>query len=197
MHMNIDKEGWCQEAKRLVSPNQNERPLNQTIDLLVIHNISLPPGEFGGHCIVDLFLNRLDCNRHPFFEQLRSLKVSSHFLIDRDGALIQFVSTEKRAWHAGVSSYRGRTGCNDFSIGIEIEGTDYEPFMAAQYDTLVLLTEALCQRYPLQAVTGHQHIAPERKTDPGPFFNWARYQEKLEKTGGLISRTVPFEFWIT
>nr|WP_147617776.1 1,6-anhydro-N-acetylmuramyl-L-alanine amidase AmpD [Oxalobacter paraformigenes] len=195
--MNIDKEGWCQEAKRLVSPNQNERPLNQTIDLLVIHNISLPPGEFGGHCIVDLFLNRLDCNRHPFFEQLRSLKVSSHFLIDRDGALIQFVSTEKRAWHAGVSSYRGRTGCNDFSIGIEIEGTDYEPFMAAQYDTLVLLTEALCQRYPLQAVTGHQHIAPERKTDPGPFFNWARYQEKLEKTGGLISRTVPFEFWIT
>lgn len=195
--MNIDKKGWCQEAKRLVSPNQNDRPLSQTIDLLVIHNISLPPGEFGGHCIADLFLNRLDCNRHPFFEQLRSLKVSSHFLIGRDGALIQFVSTEKRAWHAGVSSYCGRTGCNDFSIGIEIEGTDYEPFIAAQYDTLVLLTEALCRRYPLEAVTGHQHIAPERKTDPGPFFNWAHYQEKLEKTGVLASRTVPFKFWIT
>lgn len=195
--MNIDKEGWCQEAKQLVSPNQDDRPLNQTIDLLVIHNISLPPGEFGGRCIADLFLNRLDCNRHPFFEQLRSLKVSSHFLIGRDGALIQFVSTEKRAWHAGVSSYRGRMGCNDFSIGIEIEGTDYEPFMAVQYNTLILLTEALCRRYPLESVTGHQHIAPERKTDPGPFFNWTHYQEKLEKTGVLASRTVPFEFWIT
>ena len=192
--MNIDKDGWCPEAKRLVSPNQNDRPMNQVIDLLVIHNISLPPGEFGGHCIADLFLNRLDCDRHPFFDRLRTLKVSSHFLIGRDGALTQFVSTDKRAWHAGISSYQGRTGCNDFSIGIEIEGTDYEPFRIEQYDTLVLLTAALCRRYPLQAVTGHEHIAPGRKTDPGPFFNWTYYQKKFKETGVLSSRSVPFEF---
>ena len=130
--MNIDKDGWCADAVRMMSPNQNDRPDGQTIDLLVIHNISLPPGEFGGPFIEDLFLNRLDCDRHPFFDQLRSLHVSSHFLIRRDGSLIQFVSADKRAWHAGVSDYRGRTGCNDFSIGVEIEGTDYEPFRQEQ-----------------------------------------------------------------
>ena len=111
--MNIDSKGWCMAAMRLDSPNQNDRPENQAVDLLVIHNISLPPGEFGGHYITDLFLNRLDCDRHPFFDQLRDLKVSSHFLIRRNGSLIQFVSADKRAWHAGVSSYRGRQGCND------------------------------------------------------------------------------------
>lgn len=194
--MDIDNEGWCESAIRLESPNQNERPENQAVDLLVIHNITLPPGEFGGPYIGDLFLNRLDCDRHPFFDQLRSLKVSSHFLIRRDGTLIQFVSVDKRAWHAGISSYRGRSGCNDFSIGIEIEGTDFVPFEPQQYDTLVSLTVALCRRYPLEAVTGHQHIAPERKTDPGPFFDWKGFRERLEKEGVLSCRNVPLEFWI-
>ncbi len=194
--MNINNEGWCMEAVRFDSPNQNERPKDQAIDLLVIHNISLPPGDFGGPYIADLFLNRLDCDCHPFFDQLRSLKVSSHFLIRRDGALIQFVSTDKRAWHAGVSSYRGRNGCNDFSIGIEMEGSDYVPFTHRQYDTLTSLTAALCLRYPLEAVTGHQHIAPQRKSDPGPFFNWTYYRKKLEETGVLNSLTIPFDFLI-
>lgn len=194
--MNIDNEGWCVEAIRLESPNQNERPEHLAIDLLVIHNITLPPGEFGGPYIGDLFLNRLDCDKHPFFDQLRSLKVSSHFFIRRDGTLIQFVSADKRAWHAGISSYRGRSGCNDFSIGVEIEGTDFVPFEQQQYDTLVSLTAALCRRYPLEAVTGHQHIAPERKTDPGPFFDWKKYQQLLEKEGVFSFRNIRLEFWI-
>lgn len=181
--MDIDKEGWCLEANRLVSPNQNERPSGQEIDLLVIHNISLPPGHFGGYFIADLFLNRLDCDAHPFFDQLRSLKVSSHFFIRRDGSLFQFVSCDKRAWHAGVSSFADREGCNDFSIGIELEGTDFVSFEPAQYDTLASLTAALCRRYPLKAITGHQHIAPARKTDPGPFFDWQRYKKMLRSTG--------------
>ena len=193
--MNIDSQGWCTDAMRLDSPNQNDRPEGQTVDLLVIHNISLPPGEFGGHYIADLFLNRLDCDRHPFFDQLRSLKVSSHFLIRRNGMLVQFVSADKRAWHAGVSEYRGRKGCNDFSIGIEIEGTDDVPFMPEQYDTLISLTAALCHRYPLETVTGHQHIAPERKTDPGPFFDWRYFREKLEREKVRSFRNVPLEFW--
>lgn len=193
--MNIDSQGWCTDAMRLDSPNQNDRPEGQTVDLLVIHNISLPPGEFGGHYIADLFLNRLDCDRHSFFDQLRSLKVSSHFLIRRNGMLVQFVSADKRAWHAGVSEYRGRKGCNDFSIGIEIEGTDDVPFMPEQYDTLISLTAALCHRYPLETVTGHQHIAPERKTDPGPFFDWRYFREKLEREKVRSFRNVPLEFW--
>ena len=192
--MNIDKDGWCTEAVRMLSPNQNDRPAGQTPDLLVIHNISLPPGEFGGPFIEDLFMNRLDCDRHPFFDQLRSLHVSSHFLIRRDGSLIQFVSADKRAWHAGVSEFRGRTGCNDFSIGVEIEGTDYDSFMPEQYDVLVSLTEALCRHYPIQAVTGHQHIAPERKTDPGPFFDWTYYRKRL-RSAGVFSAEKPLDFW--
>ena len=193
--MNIDKNGWCTDAVRMMSPNHNDRPDGQAIDLLVIHNISLPPGEFGGPFIEDLFLNRLDCDRHPFFDQLRSLHVSSPFLIRRDGALFQFVSADKRAWHAGVSDFRGRTGCTDFSIGVEIEGTDYDPFMPEQYETLVSLTEALRRRYPIQAVTGHQHIAPERKTDPGPFFDWAYYRKRLE-SAGVFSAEKPLDFWL-
>ncbi len=194
--MNINKDGWCTAAQHLVSPNQNDRPPGQAIDLLVIHHISLPPGEFGGEAIADLFLNRLDCDTHPFFDQLRSLKVSSHFLIRRDGQLVQFVSTERRAWHAGVSSYRGRQSCNDFSIGIEIEGTGVDPFSSPQYATLVSLTAALCRYYPLTAVTGHEHIAPGRKTDPGPCFDWPRYRRQLEETGVLFARNLPFEFWM-
>ena len=194
--MDIDKEGWCLQATRLVSPNQNDRPDNQEIDLLVIHNISLPPGRFGGYCIADLFLNRLDCDTHPFFDQLRSLKVSSHFFIRRDGSLFQFVSASRRAWHAGVSSFKGREGCNDFSVGIELEGTDFVSFEPDQYDTLVSLTEALCRRYPLKTITGHQYIAPVRKTDPGPFFDWERYKKKLEKTDTFLSGHPLPDFWI-
>ena len=193
--MDIDKEGWCQQATRLVSPNQNDRPDNQEIDLLVIHNISLPPGQFGGHCIADLFLNRLDCDAHPFFDQLRSLKVSSHFFIRRDGSLFQFVSANQRAWHAGASSFKGREGCNDFSIGVELEGTDVVPFEPAQYDTLVSLTEALCRHYPLQTITGHQHIAPVRKTDPGPFFDWHHYKNMLGTAMSRDAENIP-DFWM-
>lgn len=195
--MDIDKEGWCLQANRLVSPNQNDRPANQEIDLLVIHNISLPPGQFGSNCIADLFLNRLDCDAHPFFDQLRSLKVSSHFFIRRDGSLFQFVSADKRAWHAGVSSFAGREGCNDFSIGIELEGTDFVSFESAQYDTLVSLTAALSQHYPLKTIAGHQHIAPVRKTDPGPFFDWAHFKKKLEKEDRFVTGKKLPDFWIT
>lgn len=194
--MDIDKEGWCQQATRLVSPNQNERPDDREIDLLVIHNISLPPGQFGGHCIADLFLNRLDCDAHPFFDQLRTLKVSSHFFIRRDGSLIQFVSADKRAWHAGVSSFRGQEGCNDFSVGIELEGSDFVSFESEQYETLVSLTQALCRRYPLKTIAGHQHIAPSRKTDPGPFFDWSRYKKMLgEIHTSEAGKALP-DFWI-
>lgn len=173
--LNIDDDGWCRQAQRQPSPNFDARPASAAIDLLVIHNISLPPGQFGGPYIADLFSNCLDCDSHPYFDQLRTLRVSAHFLIRRDGGLIQFVSAEARAWHAGVSSFEGRERCNDFSIGIELEGSDFVPFDERQYHVLAELTVALQRRYSLRAVTGHQHIAPGRKTDPGPFFDWNAY----------------------
>ena len=174
----IDLHGWCREAQRTPSPNCDARPQSAVINLLVIHNISLPPGQFGGPWITDLFSNMLDVSADPYFESLQSLRVSSHFLIRRDGQLQQFVSTLQRAWHAGVSQFNGRAGCNDFSIGIELEGTDTEAFCSAQYDALCALTLALQRIHPLRAVTGHEHIAPGRKTDPGPFFDWLRYQSQ-------------------
>lgn len=180
MTFTIDQDGWCQQARQMLSPNHNERPEGQPVELLVIHNISLPPRQFGGPYIADMFLNRLDCDAHPFFDQLRELHVSTHFFIRRTGELIQFVPTEKRAWHAGVSSFMGRESCNDFSIGIEVEGTDFVPFEPAQYKVLVALTKALTERYPqMKNVTGHEHIAPIRKTDPGPFFDWTSYSQML------------------
>ena len=143
--------------------------------LIVIHNISLPPGEFGGSAIADLFLNQLDCNAHPYYDaHLRGLRVSSHFLIRRDGALEQFVSCDARAWHAGVSNFFGRERCNDFSIGVELEGTDDTAFDDAQYATLGALVRALVAHYPIEALAGHADIAPGRKTDPGPCFDWSR-----------------------
>ena len=175
----IDAGGWCSGVARIPSPNFDARSAGAGVDLLVIHNISLPPGRFGGSYIADLFCNRLDCDAHPYFDQLRALKVSAHFLIRRDGAVQQFVSANDRAWHAGVSSFYGRERCNDFSIGIELEGTDFEPFESAQYQALTDLTHALCARYPLRDVAGHEHIAPGRKTDPGPFFDWAHYRKSL------------------
>ncbi|MGZ3236367.1 MAG: 1,6-anhydro-N-acetylmuramyl-L-alanine amidase AmpD [Burkholderiaceae bacterium] len=180
---NIDSAGWCQEVLHTHSPNFDARPDPTTIDLLVIHNISLPPGQFGGPFIADLFSNRLDYEADPYFDQLRSLRVSSHFLIRRDGSIVQFVSANDRAWHAGISSFCGRERCNDFSIGIELEGTDFTPFEPTQYAALGKLTLALQRRYPLKFVAGHEQIAPGRKTDPGPFFDWTCYQEVWRQEG--------------
>ncbi len=174
-------DGWCRDVLRAISPNFDARPADAKIDLLVIHNISLPPGQFGGPAIPDLFANCLDCDAHPYFDQLRALRVSSHFLIRRDGTVMQFVSTRDRAWHAGLSSFGGRERCNDFSIGIELEGTDFEPFSRIQYEILAALSVALQRAYPLTDVAGHEHIAPGRKTDPGPFFNWRDYEARYQK----------------
>ncbi|MGV8892901.1 MAG: 1,6-anhydro-N-acetylmuramyl-L-alanine amidase AmpD [Burkholderiaceae bacterium] len=176
---NVAADGWCREVLRIASPNCDARSVGTAIDLLVIHNISLPPGQFGGEQICELFTNRLDCDAHPYFDQLRTLRVSSHFLIRRDGAVVQFVSVNERAWHAGLSSFGGRQGCNDFSIGIELEGTDFEPYAEPQYVALAGLTSALQARYRLTDVAGHQHIASGRKTDPGPFFDWQHYCQAL------------------
>lgn len=166
------------------SPNCDDRPEGTRVDLLVIHNISLPPGEFGGPGIVELFTNRLDPNSHPYYQGIRDLKVSSHFLIRRDGALIQFVACARRAWHAGQSEWRGRSCCNDFSIGVELEGDDIQPFTNSQYAVLGDLSLALKRRYPIKDCVGHSEIAipPGRKTDPGPFFDWARFRALLERS---------------
>ncbi len=177
----IDAGGWAVDVLRLPSPNFDQRAEGTEIALLVIHNISLPPGQFGGPFIADLFLNRLDYDADPYFDQLRPLRVSAHFLIRRDGVVMQFVSANDRAWHAGASTFCGQERCNDFSIGIELEGTDCEPFEQAQYLALAALTVALTAVYPLSNVTGHEHIAPGRKTDPGPFFDWAEYQLQYQQ----------------
>ena len=175
--LTIDEAGWCAQATQLLSPNFDERPLDSVISLIVIHNISLPPNEFGGVWISDLFLNRLNPEAHPYFEAIHTHEVSSHFLIRRDGELIQYVSTANRAWHAGISTWRGQSRCNDFSIGIELEGCDTKPFTQAQYDALAVLTHALKKHVPtIQSVAGHSEIAPQRKTDPGSCFEWARYE---------------------
>ena len=177
--LRIDQEGWITPltgaASIRPSPHCDARPVDVAASLLVIHNISLPPGEFGGDDVERLFCNTLDFGTHPYYETLRGLAVSAHFLIRRDGSLVQFVSCEARAWHAGVSSFEGRTRCNDFSIGIELEGSDDRAFADEQYETLARLTEALKQRYPLAAVAAHSDVAPGRKTDPGPHFDWDRY----------------------
>lgn len=170
----IAEDGWVAGARHLPSPNCDARPPCAAVNLLVIHNISLPPGEFGGPGIVDLFLNRLDAAAHPYYAGIAALRVSAHFLIRRDGDLLQFVPCTMRAWHAGVSRWRDRERCNDFSLGIELEGTDAMPFTDAQYTCLAALTRVLRERYPLQDMAGHSDIAPGRKTDPGPCFDWAR-----------------------
>ena len=171
----FDEQGRLFRAYQIASPNCDERPGGMKCSLLVVHNISLPPGQFGGPGVIDLFLNRLDPSLHPYYEGLRGLEVSSHFFVRRDGELIQFVPCELRAWHAGESRWRGRERCNDFSIGVELEGTDELPYEAAQYAMLVRLIRALRQHYPIADVAGHSDIAPGRKTDPGPSFDWARY----------------------
>jgi len=175
--LTLDADGWLIDAPgvtRLPSPNVDARPNDEAVSLLVIHNISLPPGEFGGPYIADLFLNRLDLDAHPWFARLEGLRVSAHFFVRRDGSIVQFVASTQRAWHAGVSQHAGRERCNDFSVGIELEGTDTEPFTDAQYASLAQLDAALRARHPIIAVRGHEHIAPGRKTDPGPHFDWSR-----------------------
>lgn len=174
------EEGWLKAAQRIPSPNFGPRPvLASDIDLIVVHSISLPPGEYGGDAVQRLFSNTLDWDAHPYFQQIRGLQVSAHFFIDRNGKLWQFVDCNQRAWHAGQSSYRGRGNCNDFSIGIELEGLEGLTFEPAQYSALAALCLALAQRYPIAHIAGHEHIAPGRKSDPGPGFAWARLQHLL------------------
>jgi AmpD protein len=175
----IDEGGWFRGVRRIPSPNYDRRPPGAAITLLVIHNISLPPGEFGGDAITRLFTNTLDTAEHPYYSQLQGVTVSAHFLIRRDGAITQFVACGKRAWHAGVSAWCGRERCNDFSIGVELEGDDHQPFAARQYTALIRLTRRLCRAYPIQAIAGHSDIAPQRKTDPGPHFDWQQYLSSL------------------
>lgn len=170
----IDVHGMALGARHIASPNRDARPENTAISLVVIHNISLPPGLYGGDGVVELFTNRLDPQAHPYYREIQALKVSSHFFIRRDGELIQFVPCGERAWHAGASCWQGRERCNDFSIGIELEGSDHEAFEPAQYAMLNRLLAALRQAYPIDAVTGHSDIAPGRKTDPGPCFDWSQ-----------------------
>lgn len=174
--------GILQSAKISLSPNFDDRPNEDDICGIVLHNISLPPGEFGGTYIDDLFLNRLDTTAHPYFEQLAGLHVSSHLLIRRGGELVQFVPFHKRAWHAGDSLWQGRTRCNDFTVGIELEGDDENPFTDKQYQQLVQCIHSLTLHYPglsPDRITGHEDIAPGRKTDPGPFFDWQRLHQLL------------------
>jgi AmpD protein len=169
-------------ADIIESPNQNARPENTDIELLVIHNISLPPGEFGSLAIRQFFCNELDCNAHPFYGEIAGLQVSAHLLIDRQGAITQFVPFSNRAWHAGESEFCGRGNCNDYSIGIEMEGTDFEPFTESQYLSLTAVTKLLLAAYPAMSadkIVGHSDIAPGRKTDPGPHFDWGRYRQSL------------------
>lgn len=171
--------GWYRFARRLDSPNFGPRPAGAQVDLIVLHSISLPPGEYGGDAVQRLFTNTLDWNAHPHFKSIEGLQVSAHFFIRRDGALWQFVSGDERAWHAGASSWRGRSNCNDDSIGIELEGLEGEPFEPAQYESLAALCAAIAQRWPIAHVAGHQHIAPGRKGDPGAGFDWAALRRAL------------------
>lgn len=173
MSLSIADNGWLSEGgRRCPSPNFDFRPPGALVDTVIIHNISLPPDQFGGPGVEQLFTNCLDPDGHPYYAQIAGLRVSAHFFIRRDGELVQFVSTEDRAWHAGASCWRGRERCNDFSVGVELEGCDTMPFDPRQYDSLVRLITALVKRYPIRDIVGHSDIAPGRKTDPGPFFDW-------------------------
>ena len=171
--------GWYRFARRLDSPNFGARPKGATVDLIVVHSISLPPGRYGGDEVQRLFTNTLDWDAHPYFKSIEGMQVSSHFYVRRNGELWQFVSGDDRAWHAGVSHYRGRANCNDDSVGIELEGLEGEPFEPAQYETLAGVCAAIAQHYPVQHIAGHEHIAPSRKGDPGAGFDWALLQRHL------------------
>lgn len=186
--MNLDdKKGILSQAQYYPSPNFDERPVNEEIDLLVIHNISLPPGEFAGNFVKDFFLNKLDANHHNYFQEIASLKVSSHLYIRRSAEVLQFVPFIKRAWHAGKSSFNGKENCNNYSIGIELEGTDTTPYTEVQYQKLAQVTCIIMRQYPkitLARIVGHSDIAPTRKTDPGPSFDWQHYKKLVSNLIG-------------
>ena len=188
----LDMQGWVGDAQWRISSNQDERPHNVRPDLVVIHHISLPPGEFRNQSssrhIIDFFQNKLDPNDHPYFAEIADQKVSSHFLVTRAGDLIQFVSTQNKAWHAGKSDFQGREKCNDFSIGIELEGDGDTPFAEIQYQTLAKLTQKLAGIYPQLQFAGHSDIAPGRKTDPGIYFDWKKFQKET----GVSAKKLPF-----
>ena len=173
------EEGWYGGARRCPSPNFDPRPIGMPVSLVVVHSISLPPGEYGGDAVERLFTNRLDWNLHPYYGQIRGLAVSAHFLIRRDGEAVQFVSCRDRAWHAGRSAWRGRPECNDYSVGIELEGLEGETFAPPQYETLASLVAALARHYPIDSVAGHEHVAPGRKNDPGAGFDWCALADRL------------------
>jgi N-acetyl-anhydromuramoyl-L-alanine amidase len=173
--MKIGADGLATNARQVESPNQDERPGGTAVSLLLLHCISLPPGQYGGDAIERLFTNRLDPRAHPYFMEIAALRVSAHFLLRRDGEVVQFVPVHRRAWHGGESAWRGRPRCNDFSIGIELEGADPAPFEAAQYEALAGLTRALREALPLRHCAAHSEVAPGRKTDPGAGFDWPRF----------------------
>ena len=176
-------DGWLVGARLRPSPNFDSRPVGTEVDLVIVHGISLPPGEFGGGAVTRLFCNDLDTSEHPAFQRLEGLRVSAHALIERDGAVTQFVSFLDRAWHAGQSQYGGRTACNDFSIGIELEGTDSLPYEPSQYETLASLVRCLMVQWPAirpERIVGHADVAPGRKTDPGPAFDWGGFRHLLD-----------------
>ncbi len=177
-------QGWLAGARRQRSPNHDRRPKGTAIDLIVVHGISLPPGRFGGRWIADLFMNRLDSNAHPYFASIATLRVSTHLLLRRDGTVLQFVSLDARAWHAGVSRFRGRERCNDYSIGIELEGADDIPYTQRQYARLATLARLIMRRHPQvtrSRIVGHSQVAPGRKTDPGPAFDWRAFRARLAR----------------
>lgn len=193
MHLafNSINDGWWSAARRVPSPNFNERPPGVDVSLLVVHNISLPPGQFGGGYVEQFFTNQLDSSLHPYFETIASLRVSAHCLIDRLGQVKQFVPFHKRAWHAGRSSFAGAVECNDYGIGIELEGTDHQAYTAQQYQALVKLTRDLMKQFPRitsERITGHCDVAPGRKTDPGPAFDWTLYRQWLQACTGSERR---------
>ncbi len=183
--MLIDKQGWLQDQQIILSPNFNERPVTEDIRLIVVHGISLPPGEYGGGYVEQLFTNQLNAAEHDFFASIKGLQVSAHCFINRSGELIQFVSFNKRAWHAGISNWQGSENCNDFSIGIEMEGTDEEPYEEVQYQQLAKLVISLRKQYPAiqeQSICAHSDIAPGRKTDPGPYFDWIKLTQLIKNS---------------
>lgn len=184
-HLRLDHNAeWLEGVRRVLSPNHDERPINTEIELLVIHGISLPPGKFGGGYIDQLFTNTLSPETHPYFSEIADLRVASHVLINREGEMTQYVPFNRRAWHAGVSEFRGRKQCNDFSVGIELEGCDDQPYTEQQYESLSILTLILKRHWPAiknDHIVGHCHIASGRKTDPGPSFDWHHYFDLLNK----------------
>ncbi len=184
----IDPKGWWGQAEWVKSPNYDDRPQGVPVELVLIHHISLPPGQFGGNYIAEFFQNKLDPKAHPYFAEIADCQVSSHFLIQRDGHVQQFVSTLHRAWHAGASNFFGRERCNDFSIGIELEGTDDLPFQPAQYQSLKDLVHVLRKTYPIAAYAGHSDVAPGRKTDPGIHFDWQRFSSLAD----IPERQLPY-----